>query len=169
MIPVKGCEVLLVLLFSIGLGVLAQTPKSTSPTSDQHSHEGTISSGIYSNEFFEFSAEVPPGWKVIDNARYQALNQKSRKQAAHLSPELAKLGQGEEINAPLLVIVETKPWMDSSQHRSFRILSTDVSSRPGEASAEGFLEFTADTNRRYGLSDDCVTKPEATKLGGRTA
>jgi hypothetical protein len=107
--PVKAREVVLVLVFSIGLSVLAQTPESSSPTSDQHSHEGTISSGIYSNEFFEFSVEVPPGWNVIDNARYQALNQKSRKQARKLSPELAKLGQGVEINAPLLLIVEAKP------------------------------------------------------------
>lgn len=165
----KVCAVVLVLVFSISISVLAQSAESASPTSDRQSHEGTISSGIYSNEFFEFSAEVPPGWKVIDNARYQALNQKSRKQAANLSSELAKLGQGEEINAPLLVIVETKPWTHSKKHRSFRILSTDVSSRPGEASAERFLKFTADTNRRYGLSEDYVTKPEATKLGGRTA
>jgi hypothetical protein len=158
-----------ILAFATNLSVLAQTHDSGSLASGQHTHDGTISSGIYTNEFFEFSVEIPPGWKIGDNVRYQALNSKSREEAARLDPELAKLGQGAEINAPLLVMAETKPWMDGKQHRLVRILSTDASSRPGTPSAEEFLRFTADTNRKYGLSEDYVTKPEPIQLGGRTA
>lgn len=146
MTTVKHCTAVFILAFGTSLSVLAQTHDSGSLATDQHIHDGTISSGIYTNEFFEFSIEIPAGW----------------------DPELAKLGQRAEINAPLLMMIETLPWVDG-KHRYVRILSTDASWLREALSAEEFLRFTADTNRKFGLSAEYVTKPEPIQLGGRTA
>jgi hypothetical protein len=148
----------------------AQTP--TGPTSDsspeKHVHEGTVSEDIYTNDFFEFSIEVPPGWKVVDNARYQKLNEQARDLAAKQDSELAELGRGTEINAPLLIMGEIKTRMGGKQRRLVQVLSTDVSNRPGTASAEQFLTFIAELNIRKGLPVEYVTKPEQVEFGGRT-
>lgn len=85
------------------------------------------------------------------------------------NPDLGKLGQGTEINAPLLVMAETKPWTDGKNHRMVRILSTELRAQPGAPSAEEFLNFVADANRKFGLSENYVGKPESFSLGGRTA
>jgi len=42
-----------------------------------------------------------------------------------------------------------------------------VSARRGTASAEEFLAFTADMNRKKGLAAQYVTNPEPMKIGGR--
>jgi hypothetical protein len=162
---VKHATTILVLAFCFSVSAVAQ---SDNAVPDLHTHEGTISSGIYTNDFFEFSVEIPTGWKVVDNARYEALNNKSREEAAK-NPDLAKLGQGTEINAPLLVMAETKPWTDGKNHRMVRVLSTELRAQPGTPSAEEFLNFVADANRKFGLSENYVGKPESFSLGGRTA
>jgi len=50
-----------------------------------------VSENIYSNDFFEFSIEVPPGWQVVDNARYQKLNELGRDSTGRQDSELAEL------------------------------------------------------------------------------
>lgn len=78
----KHATAILVLALYFSLSAVAQTDNAVP---DLHTHEGTISSGIYTNAFFEFSVEIPTGWKVVDNARYEALNNKSREEAAKKS------------------------------------------------------------------------------------
>jgi hypothetical protein len=159
-------------ILAISLSAFATAQSSTGSrsesTPDKHVHEGTVSESIYKNDFFGFSIEVPPGWKVADNARYQKLNEQTRDTAAKQDSELAELGRGNEINAPLLIMGEIKTWMGGKQHRLVQVLSTDLSNRPGTASAEKFLKFTAELNIRKGLPVECVTKPEQAEIGGRT-
>ena len=127
-----------------------------------------MSGGIYSNDFFGFSIEVPSGWKVGDNELYKKLNERLREEVSARDPELGELGRGEEVDAPVLLMVEVKPWADGKHHRLVQILSTDLTNRAGPASAEGFLNFITDVNKRKGLSVEYISKPQSVDVGGRT-
>jgi len=66
-------------------------------------------------------------------------------------------------------MAEAKLWTDGKHHRMVRILSTDTSTRPDTPSAEEFLNFVADTNRKFGLSENYISKPESLDVSGRIA
>ena len=63
----------LLFILALALPVIAANPVASAP---KRAHEGTVSGGIYSNDFFGFSIEVPSGWKVGDNEVYRKLNER---------------------------------------------------------------------------------------------
>jgi hypothetical protein len=130
-------------------------------------HPGTIAGTIYSNPFFGFSLEIPEGWQVADYQRAQALAEKTKQEYAERDPSMVGLMQGNEVDFRLLVMGEREPWKESRYPRSVYILSTNVSRRPGEPSADGFLKFVAMMSKEKGLPSEYGDTLEHVTLGGK--
>jgi hypothetical protein len=130
-------------------------------------HPGLISENIYTNQFFGFSMEIPPGWKAADNAALRAFADKNKQRLAKQDPTFTQFARGDEVDSPLLVLGEIELWKGGPHRRLIQILSTDVSARPGQPSAEEFLNFLARTNAERGLSAEYDRTLEKVTLDGR--
>jgi len=134
-------------------------------------HEGLVSGNIYTNPFFGFSVEIPQGWKVKSNAAFRTLQEKAKQQAEKSDPEVAQMAQGDEVDSPLLLMGESEVWNEGPHRRLVQILSTDISKRPGQPSAEGFLQFLAKAYKKRAwpveYTREYIGTPEPVVLGGR--
>ena len=129
-------------------------------------HPGVISGNIYTNQFFGFSLEIPVGWKAAENAALQALAEKNKRALAHEDPAFTQYARGEEVDSPLLILGERAVWKEG-HHRLIQIVSTDLSARPGEPSAEDFLNFWARISAEKGDGREYDGRLETVVVDGR--
>jgi hypothetical protein len=129
-------------------------------------HPGSIAGNIYSNTFFGFSLEIPEGWKVADDAALQALT-KRNKEVLRQQPQWATYARNSDVESPLLIMGEREPAKGGQHRRMLQILCTDVSDRPGQPSADGFLKFQAEADIRLGTGAEYSDTLEQVALGGR--
>ena len=130
-------------------------------------HEGSISGNVYTNEFFGFSVEVPPGWKVGSNRGFKKLQDKAAQSVTRNNADLGKLQRSAEIDSPLLVMGEIEVWDHGPNHRLVQLLSTDVSTRPGVPSAQEYLKLTGSALTSKGQAREYISQPEPVTIGGR--
>jgi hypothetical protein len=121
----------------------------------------------YTNEFFGFSVEVPPGWKVGSNRGFKKLQDKAAQDVTRNNADLGKLQRSAEIDSPLLVMGEIEVWDHGPNHRLVQLLSTDVSTRPGVPSAQEYLRFTGSALTSKGQAREYISQPEPVTIGGR--
>jgi len=129
-------------------------------------HPGSISGDVYTNPFFGFSLEIPQGWRVADDAALGALTERNRKILSE-QPQWAPYAHNGEVDSPLFVMIEREPSKGEQHRRMVQILCTDVSERPGQLSADGFLKFRAEASIRIALSSEYSDTLEQVALGGR--
>jgi hypothetical protein len=129
-------------------------------------HPGSIAGNIYSNTFFGFSLEIPEGWKVADDAALKALTERNIEVLSQ-QPQGATYARNSEVDSPLLIMGEREPAKGGQHRRMLQILCTDVSERPGQLSADGFLKFEAEANIRIGTGAEYSDTLEQVTLGGR--
>lgn len=156
--------------WGMGAGPLLQS--ATSATSDSKPqdqgdrqlggiHPGSISGNVYTNPFFGISLEIPEGWKVADSVRAQAAQEKRRDEFKEQQPDIARFAAHAEVNMPLLVIGEAL-----KRGRRLMIVSTNISTRPGPASAEEYLKYVATISKEKGLSAEYAGTMEQVMIGG---
>ena len=125
-------------------------------------HPGSISDNIYTNRFFGISLEIPEGWTVAESLREQALQEKRGDEFKKQQPDIARFAPGAEVNMPLLVMGEPlKPG------RRLIIASTNISTRPGPASAEEYLKYVAMISKEKGLPQEYGPTIERVMVDGR--
>jgi hypothetical protein len=145
-------------------------PIATQPAKEREVlgiHPGSISENIYTNHFFGFSMEIPVGWKAADNAGMKAFAEKQRQALARQDPAFTQFARGDEVDSPLLVLGEVEPWKGGPHHRLIQILSTDVTARPKQPTAEEFLNFLALMSAEHNLAPKYDETLEKVTLGGR--
>jgi hypothetical protein len=129
-------------------------------------HPGSIAGNIYTNTFFGFSLEIPGGWKVADDAALKALTERNNEVLSQ-QPQWVTYAHNSEVDSPLLIMGEREPAKGGQHRRMLQILCTDVSERPGQPSADGFLKFEAEANIRIGAGVEYSDTLERVTLGGQ--
>jgi len=144
----------------------SQQPTDTQPAPGDRQlggiHPGSISDNVYTNPFFGISLEIPTGWKVADSVRAQAVQEKRGDEFKRQRPDIATFATEAEVNMPLLIMGEP-----SKLGRRLIIASTNISTRPGPASAEEYLKYVAATSEEKGLPAEYGPTMEQVMVGGR--
>lgn len=164
--PTRLIPVILV----IGLCCIAGAGQATNQPDREENidsvHPGTISGGVYRNPYLGVSLEIPQGWTTSSSSVIREMRDRNQKLLIE-QPQLRRNSTNDEIDSPLLVMIEREPRHSNDHRRIIRIQCTDVSGQPGNPSGDGFLKSLAETGVRLDPDMHYADVLEPITLGGK--
>lgn len=145
----------LVLLVSLTV-FLFSCNKHTKPANFDY---GTVENNVYTNNYFDFTMNLPVNWDILSQSQTEQLQQNGMKSAAGTNKELKKVIKASSVSTASLLSIFKYINMDTTKidfNPSIIVVAERINQTPALNSAEQYLIQTSKLLKRSTLIIDSI-------------